>query len=511
MSSPVKTTFALQPLMSHIASFLDGVDRDSMAQTCHRANALLDTKDKLGDVASTETFSQAALSHEFSRCLYHQRQLFASLADKSMLIVDHGELKAVDRTAFLNKGSKKLKYKMGFYHLQAAKYIHQLVVHQMKIVHRLYVKPPKSLQQMRDRFVRIRHIAAEIQGLQYALERDRSLLTAAGGAMFDKLKDACKKTDALLKNSMSLLIGEEAGKKEDRSIGLLHGAAMGKSYTAHSPVEGIYVGRTYINEPDVKEAEEMHVYATLPIKEDEGSFPTLEGHARFSIINKENEEVGFIVIARCWSRSHDKNGRTYVKEHFQRTELQEIWGKELAVEHPPADCFWNRRLIVDNLYADDSAFIDNDQPIVRKLMQIAVEILLREQETKLEADVDLDHPYVFAAGGFDCKPADKQKMLQKIEAARKKGTRYPYKQADLYGWNVRMNILRDQVLATEVNFGDKADKGDKGDKGDKADKGVKVQTWADILTAGRILDGSGPILPRYCQVNLFKLDVQKRS
>jgi hypothetical protein len=482
MVSPITKTFNSPPVLSYLTGFLDGRDRAKVAQTTKRMHVALDIADKLGEISSLERAGNLDICHEYARTQYLKREVFAKLSDTSMLIADKDDIKAVDRDKFLNIGSKKerlikkLKFVSGYYHFQSARFIKNHAIQRIKTANKLYAKSPKSLQHMRDRFVRIRHFAGEIQGLLYALERDRELLVKANKFRpFHHSISKVDKAEKMLKKNLAYLIE------------ILQGISKGKSI-ADPKSQGLCVGKTSILDEATHKNTECLVFASMPVTEKTpNTIPRLQGITQFSICDLSGAVLGSLDVSRCWSQNFDKRGHSSVGEAFFGVPLEKFWGKELESENPDIKFFWNRRLLIEKISHKLMVSKDQDQPILRKLVQLSVELLLKEREKMLVADSTLEQPYFFVAGGFDCRNSeDHEEILTKLESATKQGLKFPDRKENLIDYPVRSMLNRANALQTKVKLG------------------KKTETWDQIISKDSILKIPGPILPRFGHINVFK-------
>jgi hypothetical protein len=139
--------------------------------------------------------------------------------------------------------------------------------------------------------------------------------------------------------------------------------------------------------------------------------------------------------------------------------------------------------------------LNGDRPFMRKLAQLAVEILVREGEERMTYSNAYDQAHVLIPAGFQVDRDSRQKLekiTKKIKDAREKGRRFP-RYYDEASFNMKLlNKPQGRLLDTQVDWGD----------------GAGPRTWRERIRSEPMLWGSGPVLPRYIRENIFLLEKQ---
>lgn len=156
-------------------------------------------------------------------------------------------------------------------------------------------------------------------------------------------------------------------------------------------------------------------------------------------------------------------------------------------------------LIVDKLWDFRGRTSNGDQPIMRKLVQLAVELAMKEGLTEIQVHCNWDRSQVFIAGGFRCLPMpnriyDRESpVLNAIRNARQGGKKFPPYQ-DHYSFNVHLMKKETEQDKTFFVGGD--------NKPAIVDFGDGPQTWEDIITKTPILNITGPLIPKTKEIKL---------
>lgn len=229
---------------------------------------------------------------------------------------------------------------------------------------------------------------------------------------------------------------------------------------------GVKIGETQIE--NIK----MGIYALPETVEVEGR-NKFTGRIYFSFCRDGNQRLGGFFIDRVWDRNDDTLFVRMIRESSPN-----------ARNHREKNLI-NRRLYIEAV-DDPGAEVSGDRPVLKKIVQLAIEILLSQSEKdgSLEFTNSHDQAYVFTAAGFESSKGGE--LREKILDARKAGKKFPEYQNER---SFRMIFRSQNVLDFSPNFGD------------------RDLTWREIIQGNPLLkDVSKPIIPDYFETDLSQYE-----
>lgn len=333
------------------------------------------------------------------------------------------------------------------------------------------------MQQMRDRCIRLCHFANEMHALQSCLEADKRNLDVSGYDLWlfpweDKsLKQYSKysTTVSRIQPHYLRLVGNY-----NRSLsGMIKSVACGRSGETPNARSGLLIGRTCIplsNEADAKEINEVRVYARLSHQLSNQNRSYLSPVVYFTLENSR-KNLGAFTIDRQWSYTKyftDNTGEHFNSLKFHKGELSRPF------------------LNVHGVYDYQGRIAQNDRPVLCKITQLVVEILMQENVEMARVGTGHDESHVWISAGFDSYCLDHIK--KRIAEAREKGKLFPDYHDEHSG---SFDLFKKDAVSAIVDFGRGA------------------TTWEKIIEVSPILIKQGSVLPKYFHVDCSRLTRDK--
>ncbi len=341
------------------------------------------------------------------------------------------------------------------------------------------MKPPNRLNEFRNICFRAKNLEREIASMKELIAASASDLDAATAELFCLARWIAQFAQWVVCYFMQ---SPEKIKQIDAAFtplqtdgGKLSALARGKFKETPDAWCGVRIGETYI---DPKRLVGVYAFPRNYAKSDTGEL-VFSGDVVFvlSETGKSEDWRADCAVARIW-QDRDKG-----------------WGisEDYTVDKPKA--IFARRLELTSLRergADTPYFaVNGDRPFMRKLSQLAVEILLREGEKRMTYCNAYDYAHVLIPAGFQArrdKKIKETKIIKKIKEARERGRRFPnYHDEAMFNMQLRNKPLG-SLLDTPVDWGEGA------------------RTWRSRLQTEPMLWGTGAILPRYWRQNIYLLE-----
>jgi hypothetical protein len=422
------------------------------------------------------------------------------LGERTFVVLDGDTpvIESLDRADLFTK----LAYYSGYYQKNLAQSFIQLSTKRVFQAEEFLQGPaPTTLIGLRNTCVRVQRFAQEIKSMQEALVESQRLLDQSTNELGSLARCISKFAQALIyfvsminvSNAVNFMNHcyvqlngtdrdfAEPGILENLSRGRFQGKPRAHQY-------GIRIGNTWLmmkcNQQDNGKydwinklvgvyalPEAMHLYESKEF--------IFTGRVWFTLSEDGQKRLGQFNLERCWRRSNQ------IVEYFAEDTVN--------MEHHEERNLVNRRLYCGSV--DDEVFgyagrgPNGDQPVMRKLIQMLVEITHRENEETLQFSNAHDQAYAFTAAGFDSRFS--QEFWEKINKARAAGKKFPdYK--DERPFTMDLKKPKDgSILDTEVDFGE------------------GKTTWRKIIEESPIFSGNGPILPRYWRKDLFQYEADE--
>lgn len=326
--------------------------------------------------------------------------------------------------------------------------------------------------------MRVHGFSKEIKGMHELLQKSEEKLARDTGELWFLARWICQ-----LAQSILALFGggsSEAVRIDNRwtllnqENGVLDMLNKGQFTSTPHVRRGLRVGQTEITV--MGEKSEYGVYARpalfIPSNDKSREGARFNGRTTFCLSRDGIDAEAWISMRYYWNEEGSSS----------------LTGED---EYIPTRPLVNRRLYIseigDTIFGRGQRDTGNDLPIMRKLVQLSVEVLLREGEYRLEFGSNHDEAYAFTAAGFDSDKDDELKA--KILAARQQGKKFPdYKDESSFKMNL-YNEPAGSALTQPVDFGEGA------------------TTWGAIIKAAPMLNpGTGHILPRFWHRDFFLLE-----
>lgn len=487
--SAVQRGFQVKGLLTYLGDFLSTQDQSRFScvnkTTSH---AIDDCVSNLGELTALEAASKVSYREEYFRTKRIQN---LKLNSDQIIVIEGNSFAIKNRNAYLNQGgfctrlAKKIKFYSGYHHQQIARCFLRMVEQRTAQAEQLYKTPPKTIQQMRNRFFRLHHFAQEMAALKSTLEADQKNLYRSRNALccltraIYRFVNYCKFSTTISQIQPHYV--HLMGNPDDyKNRGMLAAVTQGKSGETPDADLGILVGKTHLpSRADPNKEVAVGVYAKLssysPVSEPSKILLFAKVCFSLSPIDREkgkpSPQWGTFSIDRQWQYGDSSVNNT--GEHF------------MSLEHHKGELS-KPYLAVDAVYDYYGRVGQNDRPAFRKLTQIAVEILLEENAEKAKVGTGHDESHVWISAGFSSYRIDH--IRQRIAEAREKGKLFP-DYCDESSFSVELD--RQKAESTVVDFG------------------KEKQTWQQIIESSPILFGKGLVLPKYFYFDPARYAVKK--
>lgn len=416
----------------------------------------------------------------------HRQSLAQNLGARCFVVVDGDDLKiqTLDEASLFTK----IAYYFGWYQACFTKGVEKITAKRTNQIQEFKSEEsPKTLIELRDICVRVRHFSLEMLGMRQAVEKGRLQLEEAQNELdfvawrICKLAQwiinafmRCAKSLANIKHMHLMLIGTENGGYS----GIIEELRRGKFAGCDTAHLGVRIGETDLTMKDA--SERVGIYARLygerKVGKEEYDFP---GSATFSLSQDGSKSLGDFNIQRYWT----KDATPFFGENAN--DLAKANERNLS----------DRKLYISNLVDRKSEGElpnkDGSRPIQQKLVQLAVAIFAREGDKKLLFSNYQDEAYVFTAAGFD---SEKRELIdEKIRLARAAGIKFPYPRAEGRFSMMMRKPENGSILDLQVDLGD------------------GMQSWGQIFERDPMIPGQDAILPRFYMKDLFEYEVKAES
>ncbi|MBI2743753.1 MAG: hypothetical protein HYX48_07550 [Chlamydiales bacterium] len=476
---------------SIISSFLTDEERATTAPVCRGMQAFFGTVDSVflrhrflevsGALTPTESASPSFDTSKEYRFSQQIRKLPEMLEIGSFAVLDGNTVKIqrLDRAGFFTQ----LAYYSGYYQESLAQGFTALSAERVSQTDEFLAAPaPTTLISLRNTCIRVQNFSKEMMSMFAAHVKGQDSLDKARSELWFLARYICQFVQWL----MQLIMGTADAKTEiltcyieltgtDLKVGKLENLSKGRFQGApEAHIWGVRIGETPLTVPGHERTLGIYAYPETIYRNAQRKFT---GEISFALSEDGQGNFGYLKLNRYWNRGSSlffDEGSFGVEQHNERN----LTNRRLDTRVPK--------------FASDQRSAFGDRHIMRKLIQLLVEISHREGGEKLTLINIYDQAYSFTAAGFDTSSHIKPRLLEKIQKARAEGKKFP--DPDEEG---TFELWLDKpksgtMLDVEVDFGE------------------GPTTWGKIIQAAPMLPGEGRILPRYWKKDLFPYEASPK-